>query len=136
MATFGGRLKKLRQNRHLKGQEVATVLGVALSTYTSYENRNSQPPFEVLIKIAILFGVSLDYLVGRGEAPCEILSRAGFSVTHESNDTFTVTGEGKTNKCYQINANDMNNICKDILAMQDEVTRLAASRLLALASRK
>lgn len=136
MISFSERLKKLRQNRQLTGREVATVLGVALSTYTSYENRNSQPPFEVLIKIAILFGVSLDYLVGRGLTPHEILSRAGFSITHESNDTFIVTGGGRTNKCYRINVSDMNDICKDIIAMQDEVAKLTAARLLAIASRK
>ncbi len=82
MATFGERLKELRQNKQLTGQEVATVLGVALSTYTSYENRNSQPAFDVLEKIAILFGVSLDYLITgkRKKQQFENIRLAGYTV--------------------------------------------------------
>ena len=80
--TFGERLKELRQNKQLTGQEVATVLGVALSTYTSYENRNSQPAFDVLEKMAILFGVSLDYLITgkRKNQQFENIRLAGYTV--------------------------------------------------------
>ena len=82
MATFGERLKELRQNRHLKGQEVAKILGIATSTYVSYENRNSQPAFDVLEKIAILFGVSLDYLIRgkRKNQQFENIRLAGYTV--------------------------------------------------------
>lgn len=80
MVTFGERLKELRQNRHLKGQEVAKILGIATSTYVSYENRNSQPAFTVLCDIANLFGVSLDYLLGRKKSQFENIKAAGYTI--------------------------------------------------------
>ena len=82
MTTFGERLKELRQNKQLTGQEVAKVLGVALSTYTNYENRNSQPAFDVLEKIAILFDVSLDYLIRgkRKNQQFENIRLAGYTI--------------------------------------------------------
>ncbi len=80
MVTFGKRLKELRQNRHLKGQEVAKILGIATSTYVSYENRNSQPAFTVLCDIANLFDVSIDYLLGRKKSQFENIKVAGYTV--------------------------------------------------------
>ena len=94
MATFGERLKELRQNKQLTGQEVARILGVALSTYTSYENRNSQPAFDVLEKIAILFSVSLDYLITgkRKNQQFENIRLAGYTVK-ESEGRYIVYGK-------------------------------------------
>ncbi len=133
---FKERLRDLRLKKHMKSKEVAQLAGVSDHAYISYENRGSQPPYDVLIRIADVFDVSLDYLIGRNKAPHEILLQAGFSVTRESNGTFSVKGGSETNKCYQISANAMKNICEAIQVMQYGVASEAAPRLLALASRK
>lgn len=44
---------------------MADALGIAKSTYASYETGYRQPPIDVLIKIADFFTVSLDTLVNR-----------------------------------------------------------------------
>ena len=40
-----------------------------IHTYSGYENGRIKVPVELLIKLADLYGVSLDYLVGRTEKP-------------------------------------------------------------------
>ena len=49
---------------------MAKYLGVTQSTYSSYERGDINIPVEALIiKLADLYDVSLDYLVGRSKDP-------------------------------------------------------------------
>jgi len=57
------RLKMLRKREKWTQQEVASKLGVDRSTYTKYETGQSEPNFEILQKIAGLFGVSTDFIL-------------------------------------------------------------------------
>lgn len=59
------RLKRLRQSMHLSQEQVARLLGVDRSTISSYESNVRQPPLDTLSRIADVFGVSTDYLLGR-----------------------------------------------------------------------
>lgn len=68
--TFGKKLKCLREEKKKENVEwtqtyVANQLGVARTTYTAYENDTKQPPMETILKIANLFSVSTDFLLGR-----------------------------------------------------------------------
>lgn len=63
------RLKELRTSAKLTQQEVAAHLGVERSTYVKYERGNSDPPSSALVKLADMFGVSVDYLLGH-DVPC------------------------------------------------------------------
>lgn len=68
--TFGQKLKCLREEKKNKNAAwtqtyVANQLGVARTTYTAYENDTKQPPMETILKIANLFSVSTDFLLGR-----------------------------------------------------------------------
>lgn len=70
MDGFASRLKSLRESKKSKDQKwtqeyVADLIGVARPTYTAYENGTKQPPLETLTKIADLFDVNVDYLLGR-----------------------------------------------------------------------
>ncbi|MGE6550835.1 helix-turn-helix domain-containing protein [Bacillus wiedmannii] len=70
MNTFGEKLKCLREEKKKDNAEwtqtyVANQLGVARTTYTAYENDTKQPPMETILKIANLFSVSTDFLLGR-----------------------------------------------------------------------
>ena len=64
---FGKRLMRLREARGLSVAETAKALELVPRTYTSYEKNEREPNAEVLIKIALYFGVSTDYLLGVNE---------------------------------------------------------------------
>lgn len=57
-------LKKLRENNNLTQQQMADILNIQRPTYTRYETGERQPDFELLIRIAQHFNVSIDYLLG------------------------------------------------------------------------
>ncbi|GEB77349.1 helix-turn-helix domain-containing protein [Sporolactobacillus inulinus] len=59
----------LRKQKNLTIQNMADVLGIAKSTYASYESGYRQPPIDALIKIADFFSISLDRLVDRHFEP-------------------------------------------------------------------
>ena len=58
------KLKEFRKMKNLSQQQVADMIGVNQRTYSSYENNQSEPNIEKLIKLAKLFGVSVDTLIG------------------------------------------------------------------------
>ncbi len=62
--TIGSRLKTLRQREHLSQQQVATQIGVNKSAISYYEADERQPPLTTLIRLAAIFGVSTDYILG------------------------------------------------------------------------
>ncbi|MGM9590418.1 MAG: helix-turn-helix domain-containing protein [Faecousia sp.] len=65
MVDFSQRLKQLRRDKHLTQAQVAERIGVTASMVSSYETDIRLPSFEVMIRIADLFGVTVDYLVRR-----------------------------------------------------------------------
>lgn len=66
---FRARLIMLRKERHLTQGQIAEKLGVSRPSYTCYELGNTTPNLTTLCKIADLFEVNLDYLMGRSEDP-------------------------------------------------------------------
>ncbi|MFB8449042.1 helix-turn-helix domain-containing protein [Enterococcus thailandicus] len=67
---FAVRLKELRKSKgHLTQQDMANILGVAKTTYASYEQGKRTPDTDLQNKIADYFGVTLDYLHGRNQTP-------------------------------------------------------------------
>jgi len=58
------RLKERRENAELTQKEVGAYLGIDQRVYSNYEIGKRQVPVNVLIKLAELYGTSLDYLVG------------------------------------------------------------------------
>lgn len=61
---FGLRLKELREARRLSQSEVAKRLEVTRSTISGYECNTITPSLEQLIRLAVLYNTSLDYMVG------------------------------------------------------------------------
>ncbi|SFP47685.1 Helix-turn-helix [Oscillibacter sp. PC13] len=61
------RIGELRTDRDMKQIEIAKYLGVNQGTYSDYENGKINIPIDMLIRLADLYGVSLDYLVGRAD---------------------------------------------------------------------
>ena len=59
------RLKQCRKEKGFTQWQVAVYCDISEKTYQNYELMTREPKLELLIKIADLFEVSLDYLVGR-----------------------------------------------------------------------
>lgn len=61
------RLKKCRKELGFTQLQVATYCDITEKAYQNYELMTREPKLEVLIRIADLYKVSLDYLVGRND---------------------------------------------------------------------
>lgn len=61
---FAKRLKELRKTERLSQTGLAEKIGVAQSNVSDWENNVSRPEYENLIKIAEIFDVTVDYLLG------------------------------------------------------------------------
>ncbi|WP_404365861.1 helix-turn-helix transcriptional regulator [Sphingomonas sp. MMS24-J45] len=59
------RLKELRLASGRTQSDVAAELGTSQQTYARWENGKSEPSHAVLVKIAHLFGASIDHILGR-----------------------------------------------------------------------
>lgn len=64
MVDFGSTLKKLRLQEGLTQQDLANILGVTKSVVSYYELQERYPSPEILIKLASIFHVTTDYLLG------------------------------------------------------------------------
>lgn len=57
-------IRALRQARGMSQVELAQRLGVTKQSVSNWENDNIQPSVEMLVKLAGVFSVSTDYLLG------------------------------------------------------------------------
>ena len=65
MDILSQRLKQCRKERGLTQQQMAIYSDITEKTYQNYELKTREPKLKILLKIADVFNVSLDYLVGR-----------------------------------------------------------------------
>lgn len=61
---FSTKLKQLRTQRKLTQTDLGNMLGVSKSVISSYENSSHYPPYDILLGLSRIFGVSTDYLLG------------------------------------------------------------------------
>lgn len=64
MATFGDRLKELRNEKGLTLDELKDYLNTTKATLSRYENGKRDPKIDFANKVAAYFEVSLDYMLG------------------------------------------------------------------------
>lgn len=62
---LGNNIKKLRLANKMNQVEFAKKLSVTKQTVSNWENNNIQPSVEMLMKVADVFNVTTDYLLGR-----------------------------------------------------------------------
>lgn len=67
-------IKDIRLRKGLTQSEVASALGVSSVVYSRYETGKRQPSIDVLIQMADVFGVTVDYLLGRQDIEDSTLS--------------------------------------------------------------
>lgn len=69
---FGKRLTSLRKSKNLTQQQVADSLKMSRGTYGHYEIGRREPDFETLQQLAVFFGVTTDFLLGKDTEPGQI----------------------------------------------------------------
>ena len=83
MKICGERLRALRESMHLSQMKVAKMFGIGQSAVVRYEKSEAEPPFELLLRMADFYDVSMDYLFGRTDNPqgklYECKSKGGYS---------------------------------------------------------
>ena len=77
MEYLAAKLKQLRVAKKMKQAQVADIVGVNKSAISAYENGLRQPSYQVLIKLANLYRVTTDYLLGRRQG--NLIDLAGLS---------------------------------------------------------
>ena len=67
-------IKDIRVRKNLTQAQVANALGVSSVVYSRYETGSRQPSIEVIIQLADIFGVTVDYRLGRQDIEDSTLS--------------------------------------------------------------
>ena len=67
MNELSTRIRQLRQQSNMTQRELAEAINVAHNTISQYEHGLNFPSLEVVLKLARLFDVSTDYLLGNDE---------------------------------------------------------------------
>lgn len=57
------RLKDLREDKDLNQRTISSLLNVKQQTYSYYENGKRTIPYELIIKLAIFYDTSIDYIL-------------------------------------------------------------------------
>jgi len=60
-------LQELRESKRLTMVEMGNILGISHQCYNNYEKGKTEAPFQIMIKCADYYDVSLDYLLGRSK---------------------------------------------------------------------
>ena len=63
MKKLSERIQYLRKQKELTQAALAKKAGVSLTQMARYETKNIQPPADVLVKLATIFGTTVDFLV-------------------------------------------------------------------------
>ena len=64
MVNFSENIKKLRRQQHMTQKELAERIGISKAMISAYETEMRYPSYDVLIKLAAVFGVTTDILLG------------------------------------------------------------------------
>lgn len=77
-SVFAMRLRVLRRAQHMTQDDVARELNIHRTTYTKYESDAAAPEQSRLLQLAELFHVSVDFLLGKTDAPTAPSAEAAF----------------------------------------------------------
>lgn len=69
--TLAKRLKELRIENNYSQKEIAELMGIAQVTYSHYELGRRSVSIQNLVKIAQIYNVSVDYLLGLSDVRME-----------------------------------------------------------------
>lgn len=69
MKVLAERLRSLRESAQLSQLKMGEIVGAKQSSLNRYEQNQTSPSYDILIRYADYFDVSLDYLLGRTDEP-------------------------------------------------------------------
>ena len=90
------RLKDLREDKDLSQEDVARILGTEQSYYAKYENGVRPIPFERVIKLALFYDVSIDYIAGLTN------DKRGRGYKDQKNKQYNITQQNNNNAVVKI----------------------------------
>ncbi len=84
---IGEKIKNLRIENNMTQNELATALGVSCAAICHWEVNKRQPDIAILVKIAKIFNVTTDYLLGyTRENEIKIIGKNGFRKDYHVSD--------------------------------------------------
>jgi transcriptional regulator with XRE-family HTH domain len=69
MGSFSKKVKELRLNNHISQRKLAEILNISPATVSRYEKDKIAPTEDIIVKTALFFKVSTDYLLGLSSCP-------------------------------------------------------------------
>lgn len=104
---FQENLKKYREKAgYSSAKDFASLLGIPYTTYMGYENKGSEPKYELLIKISTYLNVSTDTLLGIDKDIDEEWNKA---IELLSSSNIDVNLFDKTNELYKLQLKSYSN---------------------------
>ncbi|GHU66549.1 hypothetical protein FACS1894184_04800 [Clostridia bacterium] len=73
MDSIGEGIKQERKRKNISQQAIASRLGITQGAVSEWERDGKRPSVENLLKLADLFGVTLDYLCFRTNNPLSLI---------------------------------------------------------------
>ncbi len=61
---IGERLRNLREDADMNQEQLGKILNISKHSISAYERNISEPPDDIKLKMARIFSVSIDYLLG------------------------------------------------------------------------
>ena len=93
---LGERLKTLRIENHLRQDQVARLINVDKSSISLYETGMRQPSYATLVRLADVFNVTTDYLLGRtNSSPVDLSGLTAAEATMISQLVSSMTDKNK-----------------------------------------
>lgn len=83
--SLGERIKKQRNLNKLTQKELAIQLGLTARMISFYETEQRVPPIDILIKLANVFSISTDYLLGLTTENISIVNYPQTELSDEEN---------------------------------------------------
>ena len=72
MPMYYRRLRDLREDHDMTQDELVALLGMHKTTYTNYEQGKREIPFALVIRLAKLYNVSIDYIAELADFPAPL----------------------------------------------------------------
>ncbi|MGN8646331.1 helix-turn-helix domain-containing protein [Gracilibacillus sp. HCP3S3_G5_1] len=109
MLIFRERLRSLREEKELMQEDIASKLNISTSAYGYYEQGRNEPSLETVKKLAEIFDVTADYLLGLIDTKQHPIQLSEDLVLTKD-DIKTIHLMKKANLLEQVNADPDNNI--------------------------
>ena len=72
MSMYYRRLRDLREDHDMTQDDLVAILGMHKTTYTNYEQGKREIPFALVIRLARLYNVSIDYIAELADSPAPL----------------------------------------------------------------